>query len=162
MPSGTILLYSTRILPKFLTTAGSFRTSKRELIATWSLPRVITFTLAMKLSIAQEERPLTNGKKALRVSVIAYVSWTTGVNCNILGYMSNGEIVPEVMTTLLKCSKTGLIANEGSRHLSQIQKMERITGKNTDVKWKIGFGTVALSVSNGSRMSRKPENLMVT
>jgi len=31
--------------------------------------------------------------------------------------MSSGEMVPEVMTTLLKRSKTGLIAIEGSRHL---------------------------------------------
>jgi hypothetical protein len=27
----------------------------------------------------------------------------------------------------------------------------------TYTKWKTGFGTEALSVSNGSRMSRKPE-----
>lgn len=72
--------------------------------------------------------------------------------------MSNGEIVPEVITTLLKCSKTGLIANEGSRHLSRVQKMEKITDHNTDVKWNTGFGTVALSVSNGSRMSKKPKS----
>jgi hypothetical protein len=54
--------------------------------------------------------------------------------------MSSGEIVPEVITTLLNRSKTGLIAMAGSRQ----------------VKWKTGFGTVALSVSKGSRMSRKP------
>ena len=41
----------------------------------------------------------------------------TGVNCNIFGYISNGEMVPEVITTLLKRSKTGLIAMDGSRHL---------------------------------------------
>lgn len=33
-PSGTALLISIKILPKFRTTAGSFRTSNRELIAT--------------------------------------------------------------------------------------------------------------------------------
>lgn len=48
---------------------------------------------------------------------MGYVSCTTGVNCSIFGYMSNGEIVPDVMTTLLKRSKTGLMAKEGSRHL---------------------------------------------
>jgi hypothetical protein len=32
--------------------------------------------------------------------------------------MSRGEIVPEVITTLLKRSKTGLMAREGSRHLA--------------------------------------------
>lgn len=31
--------------------------------------------------------------------------------------MSNGEIVPEVMTTLPKRSKTGAIAKDASRHL---------------------------------------------
>jgi hypothetical protein len=34
-----------------------------------------------------------------------------------LGYISSGEIVPEVMTTLLNRSKTGFMAKEGSRHL---------------------------------------------
>ena len=113
-----------RMLPKLRTTAGSLRTSKRELMATWSLPRV-----------------MTRGKKELRVSVIGYDSCTTGVNCSIFGYISSGEMVPEVMTTLLKRSKTGWMASEGSRQ----------------AKWKIGFGTVALSVSKGSRMRMKPK-----
>lgn len=51
------------------------------------------------------------------MSVIAYDSCTTGVNCNIFGYMSNGEIVPEVITTELNRSKTGLIAIDGSKQL---------------------------------------------
>ena len=50
---------------------------------------------------------------------MGYVSCTTGVNCSIFGYISNGEIVPDVMTTLLKRSKTGLMAIAGSRHLSK-------------------------------------------
>jgi hypothetical protein len=82
----------------------------------------------------------TKGKKAFLVSDIEYVSITTGVNWSIFGYMSSGEMVPDVMTTLLKRSKMGLMAMAGSRQ----------------VKWKTGFGTVALSVSKGSRMSRKP------
>ena len=53
----------------------------------------------------------------MRVSVMEYDSCTTGVNCSIFGYMSNGEIVPEVMTTELNRSKTVLIAIEGSRQL---------------------------------------------
>lgn len=36
------------MLPKFRTTAGSFRTSNRELTATWSLPRVITCVFQFK------------------------------------------------------------------------------------------------------------------
>jgi hypothetical protein len=34
-----------------------------------------------------------------------------------LGYISSGEIVPEVITTLLNRSKTGLIAMAGSMQL---------------------------------------------
>jgi hypothetical protein len=72
--------------------------------------------------------------------------------------MSNGESVPEVMTTLLKRSKTGLMANEGSRHLECVKVSNSLWRGDTDThtKWKIGFGTVALSVSNGSRIKRKP------
>jgi len=53
-------------------------------------------------------------------------------------------MVPEVITTLLNRSKTGLIASEGSKH----------------VKWNIGLGTVAFSVSNGSNINRNPENFL--
>lgn len=39
------------------------------------------------------------------------------MNCNILGYISRGEIVPDVITTLLNRSKTGFMASEGSKQL---------------------------------------------
>ena len=39
------------------------------------------------------------------------------MNWSIFGYMSNGESVPDVMTTELNRSNTGLIAMAGSRHL---------------------------------------------
>lgn len=42
---------------------------------------------------------------------------TTGWKPRIFGYMSSGEMVPEVMMTLLYRSNTGLIASAGSRHL---------------------------------------------
>ena len=45
-----------------------------------------------------------------------------------------------MMMTLEKRSKTGAMAREASRQ----------------TRWKTGFGTVALSVSNGSRMRRNP------
>lgn len=61
---------------------------------------------------------LTKGKKAFRVNVIGYVSCTTGVNCNIFGYMSKGDKVPDVITTLLKRSNTGFMAREGSKQLT--------------------------------------------
>ncbi len=50
---------------------------------------------------------------------------------SILGYISRGDIVPEVMMTELKRSKTGLMAMAASRQ----------------VKWRMGFGTVAVSDS---------------
>ena len=62
------------------------------------------------------------------------------VKPSILGYISRGEMVPEVMITEEKRSNTGLIAMAASRQ----------------VKWRIGLGTVAVSDSNGSRMRRKP------
>jgi hypothetical protein len=65
--------------------------------------------------------------------------------------MSNGEIVPDVMTTEENRSNTGDIANDGSRHLPSAKSVWW-----THVKWNIGFGTVACSVSYGSRMSRNP------
>ena len=92
---------------------------------------------------ARTRRGRTSGRKELRVSVIWYDSCTTGVNCSILGYMSRGESVPEVMTTLLKRSNTGPMASEASRQ----------------VRWKTGLGTVALSVSKGSRMRMKPRGI---
>lgn len=103
---------------------------------------------------------LTSGRNELRVSDMAYVSWTTGVNCSIFGYMSSGESVPEVMTTVLNRSNTGLIAMAGSRQLWQASvsraAVRRAQCGTTYVRWKIGFGTVAASVSYGSRIRRKP------
>lgn len=62
------------------------------------------------------------------------------MNPSIFGYISRGEIVPEVIMTELKRSKTGLMAMAASRQ----------------VKCRTGFGTVAVSDSKGSRMSRNP------
>lgn len=77
--------------------------------------------------------------------------------------MSSGDIVPEVMTTLLNRSKTGLIAIDGSKHLGEGRGVDRSRKARfgfavirTHVRWNIGLGTVALSVSNGSRISRNP------
>lgn len=85
--------------------------------------------------------------------------------------MSKGEIVPEVMITLLNRSKTGAMAKAGSIHLSKhtnagagtslickgFQSSKALQEKeNTYVKWKTGFATVAFSVSYGSRINRKP------
>lgn len=83
------------------------------------------------------------------------------MNWSILGYISRGEIVPDVMTTLLKRSNTGFIAIDGSRHLSHtISKVNARASEKTNVKWSTGFGTVALSVSKGSRISKKPIDVM--
>jgi hypothetical protein len=60
---------------------------------------------------------MTIGKKAFLVSVIGYDSVRVGWNWRIFGYMSRGEIVPEVMTTEENRSKTGAMASDGSRQL---------------------------------------------
>ena len=38
--------------------------------------------------------------------------------------MSKGDMVPEVITTLLNRSKIGLMARDGSRHLSQHAQLD--------------------------------------
>lgn len=60
---------------------------------------------------------MTKGRKQFLVSVMAYDSMTVAWKPSILGYMSIGEIVPEVMTTLLNLSNTGAMAREASRQL---------------------------------------------
>jgi hypothetical protein len=71
---------------------------------------------------------------------MAYDSMTTALKPSILGYISKGEMVPDVMITELNLSKTGFIAIAASKQ----------------VRWMTGLGTVAVSVSNGSTMSKKP------
>jgi len=69
------------------------------------------------------------------------------------------------MTTLLKRSNTGLIAMAGSMQLTgylSIWLQTRSLDTETYTKWNIGFGTVALSVSNGSRMRRNPAGPIVS
>ena len=82
----------------------------------------------------KSEMKLTKGRNELRVNVIVYVSCTTGVNCSIFGYISNGEIVPDVITTLLNRSKTGAIAKDGSRQLQHCAKVPSIFRESTPAK----------------------------
>lgn len=65
---------------------------------------------------------------------------TTGWKSKIFGYISKGDRVPDVMTTLWNRSNTGLMAMEQSRH----------------VKWRIGFETVGVLSSNGSTIMVNP------
>lgn len=107
-----------------------------------------TFTTAQEfqsVSLHQQQGPTsekgrTRGKKQSLVSVMTYDSRTVASKRSIFGYISSGESVPEVMTTDENRSKTGAMASEASRQ----------------TRWKTGLGTVALSVSKGSRRSRKP------
>lgn len=64
-----------------------------------------------------EPRVTIMGRKDRRARVMLYDSWTTVVNPSILGYISRGDIVPEVIITELKRSKTGLIAMAASRQV---------------------------------------------
>ncbi|KAH3661901.1 hypothetical protein OGAPHI_006080 [Ogataea philodendri] len=98
-------------------------------MATWSDPLVTTI-----------------GKNDLLSKVIVYDSCTTVSKFSILGYMSSGEMVPEVMITEEKRSKTGFMASDASRQANR----------------KIGFGTVAFSVSYGSRIRTNPVSYVET
>ena len=77
------------------------------------------------------------GKNERLANVMVYDSWITVWKLSIFGYMSKGEMVPEVIITDRKRSKTGLMAIDASKH----------------VKCKMGLGTVSPSVSNGSKIS---------
>lgn len=65
---------------------------------------------------------------------------TTGSKSNILGYMSIGDKVPDVITTLWNLWKIDLMAMEESRQL----------------KCNIGLATVGVLSSNGSTITVNP------
>ena len=69
-------------------------------MADWSLPRVTII-----------------GKNERRASVMLYDSCTTVVKPSILGYISKGEMVPDVMITEEKRSNTGFMAIAASRQV---------------------------------------------
>lgn len=60
---------------------------------------------------------LTIGRIQGLASVMVKEFWITGWKSKIFGYMSRGERVPEVMTTVWNFVKTGLIASDESKHL---------------------------------------------
>ena len=122
-PSGVNLQNSMRRFPKLRITGMSLRCSNCDVTWFWSLPRSIII-----------------GRKDLRVRVIVKDSWTTVLKLSMRGYMSRGDMVPDVTITELKRSKTGLIAMAASRH----------------VKCRTGLGTVAVADSKGSRIRRNP------
>jgi hypothetical protein len=47
---------------------------------------------------------------------------TLGLKSKILGYISRGESVPEVITTVWKRSKIGLTAIDASKHLRKMKR----------------------------------------
>lgn len=85
---------------------------------------------------------MTIGKKALRCSVMGYDVSQTGWNCSIFGYMSRGDIVPEVITTDENRSKTGWIAREGSRHLPCELASEKQRHNSREVEDRVGYRRV--------------------
>lgn len=62
---------------------------------------------------------LTIGRRHGLASVIVKELMMTGWKSKILGYMSSGESVPDVITTVWNRSNTGLIAIEESKQLEQ-------------------------------------------
>lgn len=83
---------------------------------------------------------LTIGRRHGLANVMVNDDIITGWKFRILGYMSNGDRVPEVIITDWNLSNMGLIAIEESRQL----------------KCKIGFKTVGVLSSNGSTMIVNP------
>ena len=73
-------------------------------------------------------------------SVMVYDDMVTGRKSKILGYMSRGDRVPDVMTTLWKRSKTGLMAMDASMQL----------------KCRMGLEMVGVRSSKGSIIKVKP------
>lgn len=73
-------------------------------------------------------------------NVIVNEHITTGSKSKIFGYMSIGDSVPDVMTTLWKRVKIGFIAMDESKQL----------------KFNIGFATVGVLSSNGSIITVNP------
>jgi hypothetical protein len=57
------------------------------------------------------------GRNDRRARVIGYDSCTFVVKSSIFGYISRGEIVPEVIMTEENRSNTGLIAIAASKHV---------------------------------------------
>lgn len=80
------------------------------------------------------------GKRHGLANVIVNDDIMTGWKFKILGYISNGDNVPEVITTDWNLSNMGFIAIEESKQL----------------KCKIGFNTVGVLSSNGSTIIVKP------
>lgn len=82
----------------------------------------------------------TMGSRQGRASVMVKLLMTTGSKSNIFGYMSMGDSVPEVITTVWKREKTGAMAMEESKQLKCI----------------MGFDTVGVLSSKGSTMMVNP------
>eukprot|EP00123_Amoebidium_parasiticum_P003769 comp15076_c1_seq1/m.11724 comp15076_c1_seq1/g.11724 ORF comp15076_c1_seq1/g.11724 comp15076_c1_seq1/m.11724 type:complete len:307 (+) comp15076_c1_seq1:1366-2286(+) len=104
-------------------TAMSLLQSNLELTATWSSP-LVTIMGAMQL----------------RLRVMGKLWMVTGLNCSTLGYMSSGDSVPDVITTVWKRSNTGLMAMDASMQL----------------KCRISFLMAGALSSQGSMMRLNP------
>jgi hypothetical protein len=64
---------------------------------------------------------LTIGSMQGRASVMVKEAMTTGWKSRILGYMSSGDSVPDVITTDWNRASTGRMAIDESMHLSYIR-----------------------------------------
>lgn len=80
------------------------------------------------------------GSKHGRANVIVNEVIITGWKSKILGYISIGDNVPEVIITLWNRSKIGLMAIEASKQQ----------------KYRMGFDTVGVLSLNGSTMMTNP------
>jgi len=83
-------------------TPGSARSVKRDVIGTWSGPWVTIRGHRHFLAIVMENEWVV----------------TTLLIPRIFGYISRGDIVPDVRTTDWYLFRTGAIAKDASKHLS--------------------------------------------
>jgi hypothetical protein len=90
-------------------------------MATWSLPFDTIYTqnksFSVTLTFFKNEASTTIGRIQGLAKVIVNEVIMTGWKSRIFGYISSGERVPEVMTTVWKRLKTGLMAIDESKQL---------------------------------------------
>lgn len=79
---------------------------------------VMIYPSMMKLRISTFYM-LTIGSMQGRASVMVNELMTTGLKSSILGYMSSGDRVPDVMMTVWKRAKTGRMAIDESMQLGR-------------------------------------------
>ena len=86
----------------------SKKNSTKKSVHSWAIKQIFDKTTNYLRTI---------GRRQGLARVIVKEAITLGLKFRIFGYMSRGESVPEVITTVWKRSKIGLTAIDASKHL---------------------------------------------